>query len=403
MRMADTTMLAAQALRRAPLRTAMMLLATAIGVAAVVMLTAVGEGARRYVIGEFTTLGSHLLIVLPGRSETAGAGAAGMLIGATARDLTLEDAMAIERSPNVARIAPLVIGSGTASRGGQSREITVIGTTAAMLDIQGWTIAAGRFLHSADIDVASPGCVVGQVVVAELFGGGAALGNWLRIGDTRCRVTGILSSLGVSHGSNADETIMLPIANALQLFNSPGVFRILVEAVSRDAMPRARADILRIVAARHQGEEDITVITQDAVVATFDSILRMITLGLAAIAAISLVVAGVLIMNVMLVAVTQRTAEIGLMKALGARRAQVLGLFMTEAVLLSLAGAALGVVLGLAATAVLRSLFPILEFVPPDWAVGMAVAVALLAGLVFGLLPARRAAALDPVAALARK
>ena len=168
-------------------------------------------------------------------------------------------------------------------------------------------------------------------------------------------------------------------------------------------MQAARRDITQIVKARHAGEEDITVVTQDALAATFDTIFNMITAGLAAIAAISLVVAGVLIMNVMLVAVSQRTAEIGLLKAVGARNDQVLALFLTEAACLSLLGAAVGIALGAGGIWLMKILFPVLDFAAPLWASLSAVAVAIASGLVFGILPARRAAALDPVNALMQR
>jgi putative ABC transport system permease protein len=271
-----------------------------------------------------------------------------------------------------------------------------------MLRIQGWKVELGQFLPRMDMSVAAPVCVIGHTVGRELFSTGSPIGKWLRIGEMRCRVIGVLSQLGVSHGFDADETVILPVASAQQLFDTPSVFRILVEVRNIDVVDRAQRDITRIIRARHQGELDFTVITQDAVVATFDSILRMITLGLAGIAAISLVVAGVLIMNVMLVAVSQRTTEIGLLKALGARRAQIVALFLAEAASLSLLGAVAGVALGGAGALILGIVFPALEFVPPAWAVAMAVAIAVSSGMVFGILPARRAARLDPVTALAR-
>jgi putative ABC transport system permease protein len=402
MRLLDVTRLSLQALARYPLRSGMMLLAISIGVAAVIALTAVGEAARRYVSSEFAALGTNLLIVLPGRSDTAGAGLQGMLIGETPRDLTLADAMAIERSPRVARIAPVVLGAGTASWRARERDITVLGTNAAMLGVQHWTLSAGRFLPEADLDLRSPVCVLGSTIAAELFASARAPGQWLRIGDTRCRVIGVLAQAGVTGMFNTDETVVMPVANAQQLFNAAGLFRILVEAASRDSMARAREDIVGIVTARHQGEEDITVVTQDAVLSTFDSIFGAITAALAAIAGISLIVAGVLIMNVMLVAVAQRTSEIGLLKALGAKARQITTLFLAEAAGLSVLGAACGLAIGYTATFALRSAFPTLEFHAPPWAAAAAVGVAVASGLAFGILPARRAARLDPVRSLAQ-
>ncbi|MCZ6584653.1 MAG: ABC transporter permease, partial [Gammaproteobacteria bacterium] len=346
-------------------------------------------------------LGTHLIVVLPGKAETAGAGGTGTIIGATARDLTLEDAMAIERSAHIAQVAPIVVGSGNASWRAREREITVLGTTTEMLDVQHWTMQLGRFLPDIDMDIATPVCVMGSVVRDEFFDNTNPLGQWLRIGDTRCRVIGVLTQGGITGPFDTDELVILPIASAQQLFNAPGVFRILTEAVSQDSMDAARRDIIEIIKARHQGEEDITVVTQDAVLATFESIFDMITMGLAGIAAISLVVAGVLIMNVMLVAVSQRTKEIGLLKALGAKERHIVALFLAEAVFLSLFGALLGLILGNAGTRLLGTVFPILDFSAPTWAMVAAVGVAVTSGLLFSILPARRAARLDAVLALA--
>ena len=404
MKALDVTRMSLQALRRYPLRTAMMLLAIAIGVAAVVLLTAVGEGARRYVTGQFSSLGTELLIVLPGRADTAGGGSVqGLLVGETARELTLEDTIALMRSPRIRRVTPLVLGAGTASSGARERDITVLGSGAAMLAIQHWVMGAGRFLPEGELDTAQPVCVLGFTVARELYPSQSPLGEWLRIGDARCRVLGVLSEQGLAGGFNVDETVITPVANAQQIFNTSAVFRILVEANDRDSVTAARRDIMAIVKLRHAAEEDITVVTQDALVSTFDTIFNMITVGLAGIAAISLVVAGVLIMNVMLVAVSQRTGEIGLLKAVGARNRQILALFLTEAACLSLLGACVGLVLGAGGISLMKILFPVLDFAAPPWASASAVGVAVASGLLFGILPARRAAALDPVNALMRR
>jgi putative ABC transport system permease protein len=402
-RITDVTRLSVQALQRYPLRTSMLLLAISIGVAAVVTLTAVGEGARRYVTGRFASLGTHLLIVLPGRAETSGSGIQGLLVGETARELTLEDTIALTRSSRVRRVTPVVVGAGTVSAGSRERDIRVIGTGSHMLDIQHWVMASGSFLPPLELDVAQPVCVLGDTIARELFAPQPAVGQSLRIGATRCRVIGVLAQQGLAGGFNVDETVVMPVASAQQLFNTSSVFRILVEASDRDAVQAARREIVQILKLRHAGEEDVTVITQDALVATFDSIFRMITAGLAAIAAISLVVAGVLIMNVMLVAVSQRTAEIGLLKAIGARRRQIIGLFLTEAACLSLFGALVGLAIGMLGEWGLNTAFPVLEFSAPAWASAAAVAVAVVSGLLFGILPARRAAGLDPVNALMKR
>jgi len=397
----DRLHFAYRALQGYRLRTALMLLAMAIGVAAVILLTSLGEGARRYVTGEFASLGTHLLIVFPGRNETTG-GAPPML-NETPRDLTLADALALERSRHVGRIAPVNVGSAAIAFGGRDREAVIMGTTAEMEPIRHLELVQGRFLPQMDADRAAPVCVIGETIRQELFGAQRALGEWVRIGDRRFRVIGILASTGVSLGVDTDEMVLIPVASAQQLFNTATLFRILVEARYREAIEPAKEDVLRILRERHDGEEDVTVITQDSVLATFDRIFTALTLTVAGIAGISLLVAGILIMNIMLVSVTQRTTEIGLLKAIGASSGQVLSLFLTEAILLSLFGALLGLAIGEGGSWAIGQIYPVLPLGAPPWALGAALGVSLLTGVVFGVLPARRAARLDPVEALARR
>ena len=379
-------------------RTLLTLLAMGIGVASVVMLTALGEGARRFVTGEFQSLGTHLLIVLPGRSETTGGPPP--LLGETPRDLTLDDALAIERSRAVRRIAPIALGSAGVSYREREREVMIIGSTAAFLDVRHLKMARGRFLPAGDPRRASPVCVLGAKLSRELFGAEPAIGRWVRIGDRRFRVVGTLASEGRSISLDIEDIVIIPVAAAQALFDSYSLFRVLVEARNDEAIPRAREDIRRTIRQRHEGEDDVTVITQDAVVATFDKIFTALTLTVAGIASISLAVAGILIMNVMLVAVSQRTSEVGLLKALGASSGAVLRVFLAEATILSLVGAAAGVAVGYAAIGFVDQAYPLLSLSAPLWAVASAVLVALVTGLLFGVLPARRAAKLDPVAAL---
>ncbi|MEE9511327.1 MAG: FtsX-like permease family protein, partial [Gammaproteobacteria bacterium] len=272
-----------------------------------------------------------------------------------------------------------------------------------LLSIRHWSMAIGDFLPEIDMNRAAPVCVLGAVLRREFFGEEPPIGKWMRIGDRRCRVIGVLSTEGRSVGIDVGEILVIPVASGQALFNSPALFRIIAQGRSRETLIKGKADLIRIIKDRHYGEEDVTVITQDAVLGTFDTIFNAVTMALAGIASISLIVAGVLIMNVMLVAVSQRTEEIGLLKALGAKRRQIIALFLTEAGFLSIAGAVAGLMFGYAAVFILRRVFPALDFTPPLWAVGAALGVAMASGLLFGILPARRAALLEPVAALARQ
>jgi putative ABC transport system permease protein len=402
MRPADLFNFAWQVLRGSLPRTLLILLAMGIGVAAVVIVTALGEGARLYVANQFGSLGSNLIIVLPGRSETAGA-MPGVLIGKTPRDLTIEDALALKRSHAVRRFAPLIIGAGGVRSGARSRDIPVLGSTAELIDIRHMEMAQGRFLPEGDPRHNQPVCVIGAKVASELFGSRPALGEWVRIGDRRFRVIGIMAKQGESLGSNTDELVIVPLAAAQALFNTEALFRILVEAKSREQILDAKADVEEIIRLRHEGERDVTVITQDAVLATFDRILNALTLTVASIAAISLAVAGILIMNVMLIAVTQRRREIGLLKALGATGRQIRLAFFTEAMLLASGGAAAGLAVGELGRSIVAQMYPAIPFQAPWWALAAAPAIALITAVLFTVAPARRAARLDPVQALSRR
>ena len=402
MRAPDLIRFARDAATGSPLRTSLLVLAMAIGVAAVVVLTALGDGARRYVMNQFSSLGSNLVIVLPGRSQTGGFNP-GNAITSTPRDLTIDDAQALLRASTVHRVAPLAIGTSEISFGGKLREVMVAGTNAHFLEVRRLSLAQGRFLPDGDWRRGAAEAIIGAKVRDEMFGAESALGQLVRIGDRRFRIVGVLASSGQGLGMNTDELVIVPVSLAQAMFNSNTLFRILIEANSREAIEPAKIQVMDILKQRHEGEEDVTVITQDAVLATFDRLLGTLTLGVAGIAAISLAVAGILVMNVMLVSVTQRTAEIGLLKALGATGATIRTAFLTEAAMLSLAGALLGFLLGQAGAALIRQLYPTFPAFPPDWAVLAGLGTALVTGILFGVLPARRAAQLDPVQALSKR
>ncbi|MDH5435743.1 MAG: ABC transporter permease [Gammaproteobacteria bacterium] len=384
------------------LRLFLMLLAMSIGVGAVVILTSLGEGARSYVTDQFSSLGTNLIIVLPGRTETAG-NQAGMLFGKIPRDLTLYDANALNRSPYIKKIAPISIGSASISYKQLDREGPIIGTTSTFLSIRHLSMAQGKFLPETEYDRSSPVCVIGAKIKRELFINENPLGKWVRIGDRRFRVIGITASEGRSIGVDIEELVLIPVASAQALFNNPSLFRILVEAKNRNMIKSASMDTERIIRERHQGKDDVTIITQDAVLGTFDKIFTALTYTVGGIAAISLFVAGILIMNVMLVTVAQRTSEIGLLKAVGASQKQITLLFLGEAILLSFIGALFGIGAGFMITQIANVFFTDFTLLPPLWALITAMIIALTTGILFGLLPARRAARLDPVTALSRR
>ena len=400
MKLRDTLTLSFMTVVSYRTRSLLIVLAMALGVAAVVVLTALGDGARNYVVKQFSSLGTNLIIVLPGRAETSG-GFVSAALGQTPRDLTLEDARIVSQLPQVRRLAPLNVGVAELTSGGKLREVTVLGSTAELLPIRHMELAQGSFLaHGSE---RSAQIVLGSELAREFFPDGKVIGQRIRLGDSRFMVSGVLASQGESMGFNTDELAIIPVEYAQELFNTSTLFRILVEARSRSVIEPAKSAIQHTLKLRHDGEDDVTVITQDAVLATFDRILRALTLGVAGIAAISLAVAGILVMNVMLVAVAQRTAEIGLLKAIGAPAADIRRLFFAEALWLSLAGGAIGFALGHLGALLIRLAYPQLPAWPPVWASVAGVSTALVTGILASLLPAARAARLDPVNALSGK
>ena len=402
MKSIDILRFAFHSIERSPARTGLTLLAMAIGVASVVMLTGLGEAARRYISNEFVSLGTNLVIVLPGKSETV-SGSISASIGSTTRPLTIEDAAALTQHHSVKRVSPLVVGAASVQYAGLETETVVYGTTSEMKSIRQWRISQGVFLSDGDWQKGSQVCVIGANIATDMFTGEVAVGRWLRIGESRFRVIGVLGTVGSAMGMDVGDAVIVPVGSAMKLFNTDNVFRIMVESVSAETINAVSDFVLRTITSRHKGHEDVTVITQDAVLKTFNQIFSALTLTVGGIGAISLAVAGVLIMNVMLVSVTQRTQEVGLLKAVGAASGQITLLFLTEAALLSLLGAAVGLGLGLFGAWMVSSLFPMLDMRPPNWSIVAAVLVALLTGILFGLVPARRAARLDPIIALATR
>ena len=375
----------ARSLSGARTRTLLMLLAMSIGVASVVLLTALGEGARRYVIGEFEQLGTDLLIILPGRNKTTGGPPP--LFGQTPRDLTIDDALALLRQSSIKRIAPVTFGNAPVSFGSREREVTVIGSTRELFPVRHLELGAGRMLPDIPADRQSNVAVLGAGLKKALFGGRSALGRWIHINDRRFRVIGQLAPGGESLGLDLGDMAIIPVASAQALFDAPSLFRVLIQARAKEDIETARKAAIETIRQRHDGEDDVTIITQDAMLSTVDRILGALTYTVGGIAGISLAVAGILIMNVMLVAVSQRIGEIGLIKALGGSERQVMQLFLAESVMLAgLLLAGLGIV-------TVKHLYPSFPFAAPLWSPFAAAGVALVTGCCSAWRPrdARRA------------
>jgi putative ABC transport system permease protein len=401
MNLTDLLGFAWKALSGHRLRTGLSVLGVAIGVTSVILLTALGEGARVYVTGELATLGSSLIIVLPGKIETSGVVP---FVGGVPHDLTLQDVEAIRRGVSrIRRMSPLTLGQAAASYRSLHRDLQVLGTTSELLELRRLSLSSGTFLPPGEIDRGSPVCVIGSKVQRELFRGENPIGRLLRLDDFRFRVIGVISDKGQSMGFDFNDIVIIPVATAMEIFDQTTVFRVMVEANSYEEMPQVKKEITSVIYERHNKEEDITLLTQDSVLSSLNQIFRALTLALAGIAAISLTVAGIGIMNVMLVSVSERTAEIGLLKAVGVLPRQIVIAFLAEAVLLSFIGGVTGFIAARILVDVAKRVFTSFPTQVPPWATITAIGIAVAVGVIFGVLPARRASRLDPISALSKR
>jgi putative ABC transport system permease protein len=398
MKFEDTVELAVESIRLHRLRTVLTVTGIVVGVVAVLLLTALGEGARRYVVREFSGMGTGLVIILPGKVDTHGSGP---VYGGTTRDLTIEDAEAIaRRCPSVRLVTPLAVGTSDLDYGGRTRQLMVLGSTVEILAVRNLGVASGRFLTPGDVRRGERVVVIGRTVQREIFRGENPLGKAVRIGDYRMRVIGVLARKGRSLGFDMDDVVIVPVVTAMRMFNQTSLFRVLAQAHSPESVGQVVTQAKSVLMERHDDEEDFTMITQDAMISTFESILTTLTAALAGIAAISLSVAGIGIMNVMLVSVSERKGEVGLLKALGARRRQILTVFLVEAVVLAGVGALAGSGLGVIGIYLIAFIFPEFPVQPSIAWIAVTVFICLAAGTLFGLLPARRASRVDAADAL---
>ncbi len=399
MQLRETLRLSCESLLSQKLRTLLTVLGMVIGVGSIVLLVSVGQGAKNYVLREFEGLGTNLIVVQPGKSDRKTH--FGPPVGAAQRKMTTADVTAIEkRAVNLEAVSGLVLGTVGVRHEDSLSNITVFGTNEQFPSILTVNIGAGAYFTREEDEYGRRVVVLGQNVVRDLFGDTSPLGQTVKLNESEFRVVGVLAPMGDKLGLNFDELGFIPTQAALRLFNDDKLFGIRAKASSRVGIDDAVAEITEILRERRDGEEDFTVITQVSMMESLNTILNMLTYVLVAIAAISMVVGGIGIMNIMWVTVVERTQEIGIRRAVGARRRDILQQILAEAVALSVLGGATGVLGAASFTYILYLIFPSFDMRAPSWIMAPAFLVAVVTGIVFGVGPAWRASRLETLDAL---
>ncbi|MBW2485609.1 MAG: ABC transporter permease [Deltaproteobacteria bacterium] len=396
MHVQDFIQLTVNAVRSQRMRSFLTALGIAVGIGSVVLLTSLGEGLHRFMLAEFTQFGTNLIGINPGKVTTHGV--SGALIS-NVRPLSIEDAQALKRIPQVVDVVSVVQGNAAVEAGKRQRRTTIYGIDPAAPEVFKLQVASGRFLPDDPPRAARSFAVLGSKVREELFGSGQALGERIRIGSERFRVIGSMESKGQLLGFDLDDTVWIPTAKALAMFNRESLMEIDVLYEEGSSADEVASQIRKILIARH-GSEDFTITTQEKMLEVLGKILNILTLAVGGLGGISLLVGGVGILTIMTIAVNERTNEIGLLRALGSEKNQILGLFLGEAIVLASIGGLAGLLLGVGGAWLLGFLVPALP-THTSWTYLLAAEMlAAAVGLLAGVLPARRAAALNPVDAL---
>ncbi len=396
MHIQDFIQLTTNAVRSQRMRSFLTALGIAVGIASVVLLTSLGEGLNRYMLAEFTQFGTNLIGINPGRVTTHGI--SGALIS-NVRPLSIEDGQALKKIPQVVDVVAVVQGNAAVKVGKKQRRTTVYGIDPAAPEVFKLQMAAGRFLPDDPPRAARSFAVLGSKLREELFGTGQVLGKRIRIGSERFRVIGSMESKGQMLGFDLDDVVWIPTAKALAMFNRESLMEIDVLYKEGSSADEVSDQIKKILISRH-GTEDFTITTQEKMLDVLGKILNILTLAVGGLGGISLLVGGVGILTIMTIAVNERTNEIGLLRALGSEKNQILWIFLGEAVILASIGGFAGLVLGVGGAWLLEVLVPALPTHASWKYVIPAQLLAAVIGLLAGILPARRAAALNPVDAL---
>ncbi|MBI5367736.1 MAG: ABC transporter permease [Planctomycetes bacterium] len=394
----DSFLLAFETLAVNKVRSLLTMLGILIGVVSVILLVSIGDGAKQYVSDQVSSLGSNILIVFAGKTQTHGSGPP---ILQSVNKMTIEDSMAIVKEcPSVKRVAPILVGNAAVRFENRSRDTTVIGTTNEFQEVRNLRVEVGSYLPEASALSESRVCVLGRVVKRELFGDDNPLGRLVTVGGTKYRVVGVMRRKGRSLGLDLDDLVFIPVKSSQRLFNAEGLLEIIVSVVNSGELKRAQAQVIDVMKRRHDNQEDFTVVDQGDMLSVLNTMLTALTYALGGIAGISLLVGGIGIMNILLVSVGERTREIGLRKAIGAKRRDILAQFLIESVVLASVGGLLGLALGVGTTFAAKAALPDLPLKLSMWTLATAVGVSFAVGVFFGVYPARRASMLNPIEAL---
>ncbi len=390
---------ALQALLANKLRALLTMLGVIIGVLAITLLVSVGDGARRYIETTLSGIGTNLLSVVPGRTETRGS--FGAPNNSVSRPLTMDDVHILQRQGTLLRgVSAVVQGNGAIRYGSRQRDTPVFGVGPEFSDLRGMHVSVGSFVREEDLQSRRRVAVIGQTVVRELFGHENALGQSIRVAGGRFRVIGLMEEKGRSLGFDLDDLVFIPATTAQDLFSLEVLSGITTAARDKQDVQNAIDQIEELLARRRNGEKTFTVQSQEDLLKTFGSVTSAMTAVLLAIASVSLVVGGIGIMNIMLVSVQERTREIGVRRAIGATRRNVLTQFLVESLVIATAGGAVGLALGAAIVLGVRTYAPSLPVQLSPWIAVVAFSSSFVVGVISGVIPARRASRLNPVDAL---
>jgi len=389
--------IAINAVRSNKIRAILTMLGIIIGVAAVILLVSIGSGLQQYITKEFESLGSNLIMVMPGKIQFHDEGGReGGPPGVTNNKLTLKVMQKLERGTYIEDVLPVVTKSVVAKYGNNSHSTGILASSEKYTLIRKAELAKGNNFTRADISVGKKVTILGATLKEELFGDAPALNRKISLGDHRYTIIGILEEKGAAMGQDQDDMALIPLTAAMKQFNIEKLNYFYIVSPSAEDTAKTIAEAKRILL-KEMDDEDFTVMDSKDLLSTISSILSVLTAALAGIAGISLLVGGIGIMNIMLVSVTERTREIGLRKAVGATPKDILLQFLIEAVFFSLIGGLIGIGLGMFSSFILGKF---LQTSVTVWSVAIAFSVSALVGIVFGVAPAYKAAKLDPINAL---